>query len=155
MVMILDGGMGRELKRLGAPFRQPEWSALSLMEAPEFVEKAHQGFIQVGAQIITTNSYAIVPFHIGERRFASDGLTLARLAGQLARKVADEHGVRVAGSLPPALGSYVPELFNRKQASEIVTVLIEGLDPHVDLWLAETLCTLEEAKLVAELLDVL
>ena len=28
---ILDGGMGRELDRAGAPFRQPEWSALALM----------------------------------------------------------------------------------------------------------------------------
>ncbi|SUU96793.1 Uncharacterised protein [Avibacterium paragallinarum] len=27
---ILDGGMSRELMRLNAPFRQPEWSALAL-----------------------------------------------------------------------------------------------------------------------------
>ena len=32
-VQILDGGMGRELKRIGAPFQQPEWSALALLEA--------------------------------------------------------------------------------------------------------------------------
>ncbi|WP_413772363.1 hypothetical protein [Psychrobacter sp. FDAARGOS_221] len=25
---LLDGGMGRELEQRGAPFRQPEWSAL-------------------------------------------------------------------------------------------------------------------------------
>ncbi len=31
---LLDGGMGRELQRSGAPFRQPEWSALALIEAP-------------------------------------------------------------------------------------------------------------------------
>ncbi len=33
-VTILDGGIGRELERQGAPFRQPEWSALAMMEAP-------------------------------------------------------------------------------------------------------------------------
>ena len=33
--VILDGGMGRELQRRGAPFRQPEWSALALIEAPQ------------------------------------------------------------------------------------------------------------------------
>ena len=59
---LLDGGMGRELMRIGAPFRQPEWSALALIEAPEFVLKAHQAFIEAGARIITTNSYALVPF---------------------------------------------------------------------------------------------
>lgn len=36
--IILDGGMGRELQRAGAPFRQPEWSALALSEAPQAVE---------------------------------------------------------------------------------------------------------------------
>ena len=30
-MIILDGGLGRELKAMGAPFRQPEWSALALM----------------------------------------------------------------------------------------------------------------------------
>ena len=31
-LLILDGGMGRQLQAMGAPFRQPEWSALALME---------------------------------------------------------------------------------------------------------------------------
>lgn len=30
-ITVLDGGMGRELARMGAPFRQPEWSALALL----------------------------------------------------------------------------------------------------------------------------
>jgi S-methylmethionine-dependent homocysteine/selenocysteine methylase len=30
--LILDGGMGRQLQAMGAPFRQPEWSALALIE---------------------------------------------------------------------------------------------------------------------------
>jgi S-methylmethionine-dependent homocysteine/selenocysteine methylase len=36
-ITILDGGMGRELSRIGAPFRQPEWSALALMDGPELL----------------------------------------------------------------------------------------------------------------------
>ena len=35
-VLVIDGGMGKELRRIGAPFRQPEWSALALIDAPEF-----------------------------------------------------------------------------------------------------------------------
>ena len=68
-MIILDGGLGRQLAAMGAPFRQPEWSALALMEAPQFVRDAHDSFIAAGADIITTNSYAIVPFHIGKDRF--------------------------------------------------------------------------------------
>ena len=50
-VTILDGGMGRELHRRGAPFRQPEWSALALMEAPDIVRETHLDFLQAGAQV--------------------------------------------------------------------------------------------------------
>jgi S-methylmethionine-dependent homocysteine/selenocysteine methylase len=149
---ILDGGMGRELQRLGAPFRQPEWSALALLQGPEYVTQAHEGFARAGANMISTNSYAIVPFHIGDALFAERGLALAGLAGQLARDVADRHGVRVAGSLPPVLGSYRPDLFEVEAARAILTVLIEGLTPFADVWLAETLSSLGEAELVGEML---
>ncbi len=47
---LLDGGMGRELLKQGAPFRQPQWSALALMEAPETVLAVHRGFIAAGAK---------------------------------------------------------------------------------------------------------
>ena len=53
-VIILDGGMGRELERRGAPFKQPEWSALAMMEAPEVVKEVHKDFIRSGANVIQT-----------------------------------------------------------------------------------------------------
>lgn len=151
-VTLLDGGMGRELKRMGAPFQQPEWSALALLEGPDFVRQAHAAFIDAGAEIITTNSYAVVPYHIGEARFAARGQELADLAGRLARQAATESGrkVLVAGSLPPLFGSYRPDLFNAAQAQGLLTPLIAGLKSHVDLWLAETQSTLDEAREVAK-----
>ncbi|MEI6403377.1 MAG: homocysteine S-methyltransferase family protein, partial [Actinomycetota bacterium] len=45
---VLDGGMGRELMRIGAPFRQPEWSALALFDGPDWVVQAHTNFIEAG-----------------------------------------------------------------------------------------------------------
>ena len=63
-LVILDGGTGRELARRGAPFRQPEWSALALIEGPQFVSAVHRAYVEAGADVITTNSYALVPFHI-------------------------------------------------------------------------------------------
>jgi len=145
---LLDGGMGRELHRMGAPFKQPEWSALALMLAPETVARAHQRFADAGADVITTNSYALVPLHIGEAKFKAEGQKLADLAGRMARQAADRaaHKVRVAGSLPPLFGSYRPDLFDEARAPEIIRPLIEGLSPHVDLWLAETQSSLAEAR---------
>lgn len=146
--IILDGGMGRELERVGAPFRQPEWSALALIEAPHYVREVHDGYISAGADVITTNSYAVVPFHIGEERFAADGEKLAALSGTIARDAAKaaDRPVRVAGSLPPVFGSYQPELFDRERAGELLNVLVNALEPYVDLWLAETQSSLIEVK---------
>jgi len=150
-ITILDGGMSRELERIGAPFRQPEWSALALIEAPETVRQVHENFIRAGAQVITTDSYALVPFHIGEERFRTDGARLADLAGQMARQAADAApGVKVAGSLPPVFGSYRPDLFRADRGQEILGVLVAGLASHVDLWLAETQSSLEEASAAAQ-----
>ncbi|MDY7065708.1 Homocysteine S-methyltransferase [Pseudomonas extremaustralis] len=151
---LLDGGMGRELQRIGAPFRQPEWSALALIEAPEFVLQAHRAFIAAGARIVTTNSYAVVPFHIGDERFAEQGRTLAERAGRLARQAASESRapVTVAGSLPPALGSYRPDLFDHQRSVAIHRQLIAGLQAHVDVWLAETQSSIAEVRAVVEAL---
>jgi S-methylmethionine-dependent homocysteine/selenocysteine methylase len=152
-LLILDGGTGRELARSGAPFRQPEWSALALIEGPQFVSAVHAAYVAAGADVITTNSYALVPFHIGEERFAAEGAALAALAGKLAREVADAapHPVRVAGSLPPVCGSYRPDLVDLERARPVLAVLVGALAPNVDHWLAETLSSLAEARLAAEM----
>jgi len=149
-LIILDGGMGRELQRRGAPFRQPEWSALALSEAPEAVVAVHSAYIEAGASVITSNSYAVVPFHIGEARFAAEGQALAATAGQLARAAADigAQPVRVAGSLPPLFGSYRPDLYTAERVDEVLTPLLRGLAPYVDLWLAETQSAIAEVQAI-------
>ena len=126
---ILDGGLGRELARRGAPFRQPEWSALALIEAPETVKEVHLDFINAGAEVITTNNYAVVPFHIGQERFETDGVRLIKVAIEQAKNAVKESGknVKIAGCLPP-------------------------LAPEVDFWLAETQSCLKEVETVHALL---
>ena len=151
---ILDGGMGRELKEIGAPFSQPLWSAQALIEAPQFVTQAHQHFIDAGAELIITNSYACVPFHLGEQRFSEQGFELAELSGKLAQSVAKSanHTVTVAGAIPPPFGSYRPDLFKAEQAKPIVETLYDAQAPYVDLWMIETLCSLEEFSAIHDVL---
>lgn len=152
-VLVLDGGMSRELMRLEAPFRQPEWSALALFEAPHLVRQVHAEFAAAGADIITTNSYALVPFHIGSERFEKQGKDTADSAGRLAREVADQYAemgvqIRVAGSLPPIFGSYKPELFDEGRVQGFLDVLVSGLTPHIDVWMGETLSLIAEGEAV-------
>ena len=155
-VTILDGGMGRQLEAMGAPFKQPEWSALALMEAPETVTQAHQAFLDAGCDIITTNAYALIPFHIGQERFDKDGADLIELAAQIARTAADEHHqrvIKVAGSLPPAFGSYRPDLFDKNKATDIYAPLIKHQESYIDFWLAETMSSIIEAHTIIEATD--
>ena len=146
-MIILDGGLGRELKAMGAPFRQPEWSALALMEAPHFVRIAHEAFIEAGDDIITTNSYAIVPFHIGEATFWERAGELLELSGQLARSAADASpsGVQVVGGVPPMFGSYQPDKFDTHRAGKMMGVFHRHLAPYVDFFMAETHSSIAEA----------
>ncbi|WP_394178755.1 homocysteine S-methyltransferase family protein [Marinomonas posidonica] len=154
-ITILDGGMGRELARLGAPFKQPEWSALALMEAPEIVKAIHQSFIDSGSQVITTNSYSLVPFHIGEDVFKQRVRELTHLSGKLARDAADEadNKVQVAASVAPLFGSYRADLYQADRVTEIATPIIEELAPFADLWLLETQCLIDESSRVIALIE--
>ncbi|GLS92015.1 homocysteine S-methyltransferase [Psychromonas marina] len=141
--------MGRELQRIGAPFQQPEWSAQALIEAPESVSQVHRRFIEVGANIITTNTYAVVPFHIGEKRFNEQGADLIKLAAKLAREsINQDEQVLVAGCIPPVLGSYRPDLFSVEKAQPLLEPLIENQQPYVDIWLAETISSIAEAAMI-------
>ncbi|MDN3616904.1 homocysteine S-methyltransferase family protein [Vibrio gallaecicus] len=183
---ILDGGMGRELQDIGAPFSQPLWSAQALIESPEHVEQAHRNFINAGAEIIITNSYACVPFHLGDDLYQNQGAKLARNAAKIAHDVAsskpnlelvtdtnpivnvtssinsahdsDEQNVchskvLVAGAIPPPFGSYRPDLFKAEEAKEIIQTLIDAQQPYVDLWIVETISSLEEFKTIESVLN--
>ena len=154
-ITILDGGMGRELERRGAPFKQPEWSAAALAASPDIVKDVHKDFIESGAHVITTSNYAVVPFHIGKAQFRDRADELAGKAGKMARLAVEESGkdVRVAGSIPPLFGSYRPDLFQPERFEEIAAPLIHALSPYVDLWLCETQSLIEEPVLVKTLLD--
>lgn len=152
-MIILDGGMGRELARMGAPFRQPEWSALALMEDPDSVHRAHDNFVAAGARVISSNAYAVVPFHIGEERFRERGAELAELAARLAREAADAapHDCRVAASVPPLFGSYRPDLFDEARARQLWPVIIDAQLPHCDVLLPETLASIAESLTALDL----
>lgn len=157
VIHILDGGMGRELEKIGAPFKQPEWSALALMQTPELVREVHTHFLNAGATVITTNAYALVPFHIGETAFKEQAFSLAESAAKLAREAVTfqqnkSDKLSVAGCVPPAFGSYRPDLFDASRVAESLTPLIKAQAPFVDVWLIETACSIEEANAVVSLI---
>ncbi|MEM9407442.1 MAG: homocysteine S-methyltransferase family protein, partial [Acidobacteriota bacterium] len=72
---------------------------------------------------------------------------LAALAASLARRAADRAGAAVAGSLPPLNESYRPDLVPSSDvARPIYRALAMALEPDVDLFLCETMSSVQEAR---------
>ena len=57
-VIILDGANGSEIQRLGVDMHENAWCALATETHPDVVRTIHENYINAGAQIITTNTYA-------------------------------------------------------------------------------------------------
>ncbi len=154
MITIIDGGMGSELIRRGAGSRTKLWSAQALLDAPETVVAVHRDYIDAGARIIITNSYATIPSYLAKLDMADRYVELTDLAGKLARQAADTAAVsvRVAGSLPPLSESYRADLVPPdEEALPIYANLAAALAPSIDLFICETMSCAREARSAARM----
>ena len=102
-VLVLDGAVGTELERLGAPMHYEIWCAAALESHPELVRQVHRNYIEAGADIITTNTHASAR-HAMERAGLGDKVQeWNSLAVRLALETRDEYSgprpVYVAGSI--------------------------------------------------------
>ena len=145
-IVVLDGGTGEELFRRGVPDDRNIWSATAVVNEAyhDILRQVHRSFVQAGAQLITTNSYGIVP-GVG---FAEENIKRhCETAGRLARQVADERpGTMVLGSLGPLLESYRPDkVMEHDQGVAVYETMARALLPFVDAFLAETMSSLEES----------
>lgn len=147
--VILDGGMGQELINRNASGQGILWSAKALFDLPEAVQAVHEDYIDAGADIITTNSYACI-----RNNFEPLGLEhrlgeMNRLAVELAQRARDSSGkpVLIAGSLGPQRGSYRPDLVGSYEETEALYMeQAEWLAPGVDFFICETLSCIVEAR---------
>ena len=64
------------MEKIGAPFGQLEWSALSLIEDPDFVFRAHIDFINAGADVIVAGT---ATFEGGQEHYAKN---ISKLRGK-------------------------------------------------------------------------
>lgn len=149
-VVLLDGGMGQELRKRREAAPTPLWSGQVMADDPELVTAVHRDFIEAGAEVITANTYALTP-----QRLARDG-DPARF-GELQRRALDAahaardttgRAVRIAGCLGPLVASYRPDLVpDDETCAASYRRLVEAQAPRVDLFVAETLSTVREARL--------
>ena len=149
-VVLLDGGMGQELRRRSSQPATPLWSAQVMLDEPNLVVDAHRDFIDAGARVITLNTYSATPTRLA--RDGEPGLfePLHSAAMKAARKACDESGqaVQIAGCLPPLVASYRPEVAHNEAAClrEYRQMVAEQKAGGVDLFLCETMSIAHEAR---------
>ena len=152
-VVLMDGGMGQELRRRGLTGGPPAlWSANALLQSPATVLEVHRDYIRAGARIITTNTYSTKRPRLDDAGIGDRFEALNRLAGELACQARDEQArdVLIAGSLAPLYGSYRPDLVRSFAEMEpLYREQAELLAPYVDLFLCETMSSAAEAQAAA------
>lgn len=150
--ILLDGGTGRELRFRGIDIMTSIWSAKALIDASDVVREVHRDFIAAGADIITINSYGIVKSNLAWAGIEDRFKELNLLACSLAQEARDASGraVLIAGSLPPLAGSFRSDRAGRfAEIEPLYREQAEVLAPHVDLFVCETMSTIEEGRAAA------
>jgi betaine-homocysteine S-methyltransferase len=152
-VVLGDGGYLLELERRGYVQAGPFVPEVSLTR-PEALAELHREFVRAGADVIQT-----LTFYASEDKLATVGLEgrvddLNRAAVRIARAVASEGDVLVAGNLSetwaydsddPTSHRHVREMFDRQLAA----MTEEGVDfviAETFLWLGEALIAAEAVK---------
>jgi len=163
-VVILDGGMGHELRRRGVEISGQRGAqerflgvALANIERPVVVRDAHTAYLKAGAQVIITNNYAVVPATLALTGGRYTDMHLEHLVSEAAKRAKEAvyafpgSPARVAGSLPPLNESYRHDRVESDLNALIKSYerICVALAPHVDILLCETMSTAEEAYAAA------
>lgn len=148
-VVLLDGGMGQELRRRSSRPASPLWSSQVMLDEPHLVTAAHRDFIDAGARVITVNTYSATPQRLTRDSDPNLLESLHAAALSAAHEACSESGreVLIAGCLPPLVASYRPDV-----APDYTTCLsdyrrmVETQAGGVDLFICETMSLVREAR---------
>jgi 5-methyltetrahydrofolate--homocysteine methyltransferase len=157
-VTIFDGATGTNLQLRGLgpdDFGGPALEGcneLLVATRPDVVQDLHRSFLDVGVDVIETDSFGAFPIVLAEYGIAERAAELARRSAELAREVArgystSGHPRFVAGSIGP--GTKFPSLGQISFADLRDAYLVEAtalLEGGVDLLLVETAFDLLGAK---------
>ena len=163
--LVLDGGMGHQLKRMGVAIEGEVGTmqrflgvAIANEANPQLVRDAHLSYIDAGADVITTNNYAVVPAALNlSKEYSNDSAKLQQLvaaAGAAARAARDARpervGLRIAGCLPPLHESYrADRVASFEENIKDYRLIASAIAPFSDVLLCETMSTATEALAAA------
>lgn len=146
-VTLLDGGMGQELLSRSGAQATGLWATQVMKDFPELVQEIHKDYFAAGAQIATTNTYAIHRDRLASFGVEQQFLALQIQACEIANRARDQFGHgKIAGSIGPTGASYRPDLsLDVEQGAEIYAEIANIQAPYVDYILLETISSIKQA----------
>jgi 5-methyltetrahydrofolate--homocysteine methyltransferase len=157
-VVVFDGATGTNLQLLdlgpddfgGEAFEG--CNEILVLTRPDLVRDLHRSFLEVGVDVVETNSFGCLPVVLSEYGLAERTEELATEAARLAKEVAADYSTRarprlVAGSIGP--GTKLPTLgqIRYEELRDGYQLVAEGLlRGGADLLLVETSYDLLQAK---------
>lgn len=101
-IVLIDGGMGTELERVGADMNAQGWSGAAVIEVPDVVRRVHREFVEAGAEVITVNTFSMAPHMLRGMGYGDRAESAIADAVRLAREACAEAGkpdLPLAGSV--------------------------------------------------------
>ena len=157
-IIVFDGAMGTNLQVQNLSLddfgglRFEGCNENLLVTRPDAVEKVHAGFLDVGCDVIETNSFNGTPVDFDEYGIADKAYDMNVLAARLAKRIAADYATKakprwVAGSMGP--GRKLPTLghISFMDLRDAYSVQVRGLlDGGADLLIVETCQDLLQTK---------
>jgi 5-methyltetrahydrofolate--homocysteine methyltransferase len=103
-VLVFDGAMGTNLQNMNLTAEQFGGEKLNgcndylVISCPEAVEKVHRSFLEVGVDVIETDTFRANRITMKEYGLQERVVEINRVAASLARRLADEYSTRVVGA---------------------------------------------------------
>lgn len=149
--LILDGAMGSLLHQKGFVPHSDLWMTQVNFDSPDTIKDIHRGYIEAGADIITTNTFRTNPVAIeGAGLHYTD--EYVKTSVNLAKEARENKDILIAGSNAPAEDCYQKErtisynILKNNHINHIDLLINNG----VDFILNETQSHLDEIMIICE-----
>ncbi|EDZ47655.1 homocysteine S-methyltransferase family protein [Rhodobacterales bacterium Y4I] len=147
-ITLLDGSIGQEVVKRSGDRATPLWSTSVMIERPDVVGGVHASYFAAGATIATMNTYAVLRDRLRRAGIENHFEELLEKAAAQATAARDAHGSgRIAAALGPLIASYRPDICPpHGEAAPVYAEIVQLLEPQADLFLIETLSSVEQAN---------
>ena len=145
-ITLMDGSIGHELVKRSGNQGGPLWPVQVMIDQPDLVGAVHADYFAVGARVAKTNTYAAHHSRLERIGMQDEVPALIETAVAQAELARAQYGGRIAGALGPLLASYRPDLNpDPTEAALKFSELVQLMKPRVDLFLLETVASVQEA----------